>query len=1083
MTDCATRWCCFSRARKAGLSSRGLFGLKTRLGWFLSGWRPGAACFRDAAALPRLTDRRLVLFGILLFPIFAGLVPASAATFTVTHTNDSGVGSLRWAITNANDTPGPDVIAFQIPGSQPFFTIRPETPLPPLTDPVTVDGSTQPGYAGLPRIVLSGELLGGVVAGLVITASNSTVRGLAIQQFGGPGLVLTNAGFCTVQANFIGCGPFGTNYLGNGRTDPGFAGILVYSPGNRLGGTHAAERNVISGSNYHGIYLWTASASNNVIWGNYIGTDLTGSNRLGNAYNGLVIASGQFNLVGGTNSDMRNVISGNGQNGIYMQISARSNVVQGNFIGTTADGNTALSNAVEGITITGSSGNQVGGALPGARNVISGNGKHGVNLSGSTATNNWVTGNYIGTDVTGRMAVPNGGDGVYIFNAGFNRVGGTNAGEGNLISGNLLSGIAISETTARDNVVQGNWIGTDATGTNALGNALQGIFLSGRSNNIIGGLVVGARNVISGNGHNGVWLAGSNALANQVLGNFIGTDVTGSRPLGNGKVGVRLEGSGNRVGGVDAAARNVISGNTNNGVHIYGAWASNNVVRGNFIGLDVTGTNSLGNGAGGVGIEDAVNNLIGGSEPGARNVIAANASSGIYLVGNNARGNRLEGNYIGTDANGQIKRPNCATCPPVSIGGGIDLQGAPLNWIGGAAPGAGNLIAGNLCNAISIGDSGASSNQILGNLIGTKPDGITALPNQMHGIELRGSGGFSNTFIGGFGPGEGNVIAYAESAGYDGVRVRPATGNVGHWVRANSIFNNGGSSENGLGIDLGADGVTANDAGDTDGGANLQQNFPVLTNVQSGGSVTLVRGTLHSTANSTFLLQFYSNPSADPSGHGEGRVFLGATNVTTDASGNVAFTVRLEVGTAAGHHVSATATDATGNTSEFAQSVATLSAAPPAVTLPPQSTNVLVGANVTFTVTATGTAPLAYQWRLHGAALPGATGTALTLVNVQPSNAGPYTVLVSNLFGAVTSAPALLEVYVPRPTLTFAAAPGELVLAWPATNPGFALQQTTNLTPPVFWSLTTNAVILTNGQFAVRLAPPLSPRFYRLIYP
>ncbi len=172
--------------------------------------------------------------------------------------------------------------------------------------------------------------------------------------------------------------------------------------------------------------------------------------------------------------------------------------------------------------------------------------------------------------------------------------------------------------------------------------------------------------------------------------------------------------------------------------------------------------------------------------------------------------------------------------------------------------------------------------------------------------------------IGGTGSGSGNVIAHNDSAGgHPGVSVLAGTNNL---ILGNSIFDNGG-----LGIDLGNDGVTANDTADGDTGANNLQNFPVITGVNASGGMTTVTGRLNSTANTTYRIEVFANNTIDSNGYGEGQVFIGAQNATTDASGNVSFSVTnpfTQIG--AGQRVTATATDPNNNTSEFSGAIGQL---------------------------------------------------------------------------------------------------------------------------------------------------------------
>lgn len=332
--------------------------------------------------------------------------------------------------------------------------------------------------------------------------------------------------------------------------------------------------------------------------------------------------------------------------------------------------------------------------------------------------------------------------------------------------------------------------------------------------------------------------------------------------------------------------------------------------------------------------------------------------------------------------------------------------------IGGVTSGAGNQIAGNYYVGISIENSGSTGNTIQGNLLGTKTNGLTALPDSLHNIECYS--GSSENLVAGDTAGAGNVIAFATSAGYDGVRVQ--NGCVNNRVRGNSIFSNGGGAANSLRIDLGVDGPTANDGCDNDRGANQLQNYPVLLSA-SGGAQTPIHGTLNSIASRSYLIQFYANPACDASTYGEGSTYLGATTVNTDGSCNASFTVILTHVVPSGSAITATATDSANNTSEFSACV-TLAGPPSILTQPASRTNAL-GTTASFTVEVAGTAPLTFQWRKNGTNLvnggnvAGATTNALTLANVSTNDAGNYTLRVANQYGSVTSAPAALTIISP----------------------------------------------------------------------
>lgn len=1014
----------------------------------------------------------------------AALGIVSASIFTVTTIADSGLGSLRSAVSNANFVAGNDQIHFAIPGSGPF-TINLLTVLPSIVEPVVIDGTTQSGYAGKPLVAIDGAGAAGHGSGIYILTSNTVIRGLSINRFPRDGIRIETHGGNSIQGNYIGTGPFGTNLWGNGNDTSGVGGVVIAAAGNIVGGPNANERNVISGSNRHGIFLLTTVAVSNIIQGNYIGVDHSGTKRLGNANNGIVLATGaKNNLIGGRNPTERNVISGNGQSGVFLlDGTTTGNVIQGNHIGTEVNGSSALSNASDGITIFGAADNLVGGTVAGAGNLISGNGGRGVLVTGSSSRNNLIQGNHIGTDTTGTVKIPNRFSGVELFNASSNIVGGIQLEARNLISGNLLSGVSLTDSNASGNTVLGNFVGTDASGSNALGNSRSGIFISGVQSNIIGGSAAGTHNLISGNGENGILVTGAGARGNLIQGNLVGTDINGTRRVTNGASGIRLEAPANFIGGALTNARNVISGNANSGVFLYLATASNNVIQGNFIGTTLLGTASLSNGFAGIGLTNAPANLIGGTNAGEGNVISGNHLNGVYLQGR-ANGNVFQGNFIGTDVHGMNALPNGAGLPIADFAGGIDVSAAAGNRIGGSESGAGNLISANLRNAIAIGDLGATNNVIQGNRIGVKADGVSPLGNEWHGVEIRTAGGGANTVIGGTIPGAGNVLAHATLGQRSGVRIRSASSNTGILVRGNSIYFNGGSGATGLGIDIGAFGVNANDGCDTDTGGNLLQNYPVLTNAQSAGNVTVVRGILNSAPSTTFLLQFYANPIPEPSGLVEGKVFLGDWTVTTDGTCNGAFTALLTNGVPAGQRITATATDPANNTSEFSTNLTVEAAQVPVFAVEPESQNISYGSNVQFTASASGTGTVFYQWRFNGTNLPGATGTSLSLTNLQLANAGSYGVTASNIFGTAASTNALLMVIVSAPTLGASLSEGgEFILTWPADGPPFRVQQATNLAAPIAWSDVTNSPVPANGKLQVSLMPNGQQRFFRLALP
>ena len=334
-----------------------------------------------------------------------------AASFAVTNTNDSGAGSLRQAIIDANANLGTDTIDFNIPGVGPH-TIQPLLALPTITDPVIIDGYTQPGASpntngpglGL-NTTLTIELDGtnSVGAhGLNIVAGGSTVKGLVINRFTGNGIFLISGGGNVVEGNFLGTDITGTTALGNGQHGV----IVINSAGNTVGGPTPAARNLLSGNAFFGVQMFD-DATANVVIGNLIGTDINGTTALGNVFDGVHIESAHSNMIGGTKPEERNVISGNSRFGVAVVNDATGNLVQGNFIGTDRTGANGLSNSHSGIWIELASGNFIGGTDPSASSVVAFNGDDGVHIR--SGTGNAILGNSIFSNAgSGVDLEPNG---------------------------------------------------------------------------------------------------------------------------------------------------------------------------------------------------------------------------------------------------------------------------------------------------------------------------------------------------------------------------------------------------------------------------------------------------------------------------------------------------------------------------------------------------------------------------------------------------------------------------------------------------------------------------------------------------
>ena len=444
-------------------------------------------------------------------------------------------------------------------------------------------------------------------AGVILDGASNTIADNVISGNSGDGIdISTDGNF--VQGNKIGTDVSGTkitdvngNKLGNGIPGVGSGGAGVRFSG---GTSNTISGNVISGNVNEGIFI-NPGVNQEMILGNFIGTNAAGT-PLGNGLdgitldqsagnsiggniisfngvnrnpsggvisisdNGIKLFGADDNTIGGTTDNDRNVISRNGNDGVFISGGSKNNAVLGNYIGVGADGTTPLGNGFDGIRLNDASSNSIIG------NVVSGNGINqdadGINLEAS-ALNNIIAGNKIGTDVNGNK-LGNSLHGIFLGNGSSNNTIGGAGAAGNVISGNSVDGIDI---LSDGNFVQGNKIGTNAAGTAALGNGIPGVgsggagvrFFGGTSNTISG-------NVISGNVNEGIFI---NPGVNQemILGNFIGTNAAGT-PLGNGLDGITLDQSaGNSIGGniisfngVNRDPSGGVISDSDNGIKLFG---------------------------------------------------------------------------------------------------------------------------------------------------------------------------------------------------------------------------------------------------------------------------------------------------------------------------------------------------------------------------------------------------------------------------------------------------------------------------------------------------------------------------------
>ena len=555
-------------------------------------------------------------------------VSLQAAVFSVTNVNDSGAGSLRQAINDLNLSVDPaNTIEFSgLAGVAPV-KINLATDLPEIYIPVTIDGYTQPNSQvntatdgstnAVPGVELCGNgfsLLRGLV--LVSPADDSTIRGLVVNEFGSSG-ILVMANNAIIAGNFVGTDATGTLNKRN------MAGIeLDYGSGNRVGGTAIEDKNLVVGCyNFRGTKaaIPVFQSNNNVIEGNLIGTDKTGTVSLGLSSCGIFLNASSGNTIGGVTEASRNIISGNtnGLFGVLMLDDSDSNIVQNNYIGTDLTGSFALPNG-RGVGVRVSSNNTI------SDNLISGNKFEGVLLgiepTSEGIVNNVISTNKIGTDASGSSVVPNGRDGVVVQARLQDSVI-----SGNLISGNKGNGVFIGGSS-ENTIIQGNYIGTDMNGVLPLGNGGNGIQLASLRNltwnNTIGGATDAEKNVIAANKCHGVSIEYC-SYDNLVQNNNIGSSVTGNalaRPnaqaMGNCKDGVHLFCNSYN----NTVEENLITYNKCYGVEL-NTQANKNTVQDNTIEH---------NRKDGVAVVDSSCNLIGGLQDG--NVIRDNGGNGVAVV-------------------------------------------------------------------------------------------------------------------------------------------------------------------------------------------------------------------------------------------------------------------------------------------------------------------------------------------------------------------------------------------------------------------------------------------------------------------
>ncbi len=461
----------------------------------------------------------------------------------VTNTSDLGAGSLRQAIDDTNAAVGSSVVLFRIGGVGSQQTIIPASALPAITSPVQIDGWNQggAGYDETPLIQIQGNGTSGLT-GLDLESNGNTIDGIAIGGYTGGVAIVVNGTGNVIEGTYVGVDMAGSAVIAPAESQ----GIYVEAADNTIGGTTAAARDVISGSTVEGVVL-SLGADDNLVEGDYIGTDSTGLVALGNQTGVSVGGGATGNTIGGVTSTPGtgpgNVISGDTDFGVALgPVASADNVVEGNIIGANAS-NTAALGALEGVTIYGSSGNTIGGLTTtpgtGAGNDIWGNTTYDVYIVTTGPTNdNVVEGNLIGRNLAGTAPTSVASSfGVAVDGGANNTIGGSISGAGNIVTDHSLE---VSLAGGSHNVVQGNQIGgttaATAAGGSDVGISIHGGTATTTGHNLIGGSTSAQANVISGIKGTGIFL--NAAHLDLITGNRIGTAADGSTDLANGGIGI-----------------------------------------------------------------------------------------------------------------------------------------------------------------------------------------------------------------------------------------------------------------------------------------------------------------------------------------------------------------------------------------------------------------------------------------------------------------------------------------------------------------------------------------------------------------
>ncbi|HEY8402160.1 MAG TPA: gliding motility-associated C-terminal domain-containing protein [Cytophagaceae bacterium] len=709
-----------------------------------------------------------VVLGVVLVFSFTTTFSAIYVVNDPGDTDDLGpygaTNTLRKCIRLANEDVLFDEIHFNLPGPGPYL-ITATAALPVITNPVLINGLTQPGAsAGNLLIEIDGAgdwvLQLGTDGGF--TSSGSTIQGLVIYG-ANRGIFINGSNNNTLIANYIGTNRAADAVAANTIVWHGIQ--IINGQNNIIGGTGGAnDRNIISGCNEDGIRV-SNNSTGTIIIGNYIGTDITGSAAIPNRLRGINCENGSDNTtIGGNTANHRNIISGNLQRGINLALS-NNVLIQNNYIGTTSAGTAALANGEQGIFVENNSND-----LQLLNNIISGNGQQGVFILASV--NPVIRENFFGTDVSGNTAISNGqtniqiennshnlqlidnlicsstnGQGLFLINSNYpvikgNRIGlaldgetalgnrqhglniinalkpiigGTMVAERNYISNNGEVGLRLQN--ADSVVIKGNYIGLNEAGDTDHGNNNQGIWMEGSDHAVIGGGETGARNYIAGNNNTGMFMI--LCVNASIIGNYFGTDVSGNTAIPNIQTNIQIENNSH----YPQLVNNIIC-SSQNGQGIFIINSNYPVIKGNRVGLALDGVTALGNRQHGMNIINALKPVIGGTTPAERNYVSNNGETGIRVE--NGDSVIIKGNYIGLNEPGNADHGNNQN------GIWMNLSDYPI--IGGGEPGARNYIAGNNETGIHI-EQGLQPT-VTDNYVGTDVTGNVAIGNNGVGVRI-----------------------------------------------------------------------------------------------------------------------------------------------------------------------------------------------------------------------------------------------------------------------------------------------------------------------------------------------------------